>query len=112
MVRLSEQLLPGLGSSACPLYIHTILTFVLTKLAGGYLNESGFINMARLQVVLDEMKQWETDIFEKEYADINWFKGKQTKAAAQLEDAKKRSGLGQIFLHPGTFVLWLISSLL
>ncbi|KAG9314778.1 XRN 5'-3' exonuclease N-terminus-domain-containing protein [Chiua virens] len=59
----------------------------------GYLNESGTINMKRLQVVLDEMKIWEREIFEKEYADANWFKGKQSKHMRQMEVARGRVGL-------------------
>jgi 5'-3' exoribonuclease 1 len=36
------------------------------------------LSIRRLQVVLDEMGLWEKEIFEKEYADMNWYKGKQT----------------------------------
>ncbi|KAF8648106.1 hypothetical protein AX16_006403 [Volvariella volvacea WC 439] len=43
----------------------------------GYLNENGTINTKRLQVVLDEMVIWEREIFEKDYADMNWVKEKR-----------------------------------
>lgn len=44
------------------------------------MNESGSINTRRLQVVLDEMVSWEQEVFEKEYSDLNWFKGKHARA--------------------------------
>ncbi|KAF5326675.1 hypothetical protein D9619_004005 [Psilocybe cf. subviscida] len=59
----------------------------------GYMNEGGKINVKRLQVVLDEMAQWEQEVFEKEYADINWYKGKQDKHVKQLEKGRKRGEL-------------------
>ncbi|KAI0787542.1 exonuclease II [Fomes fomentarius] len=59
----------------------------------GYLNESGVINTQRLQVILDEMALWEQEIFEKEYADLNWYKGKQEKHVKEMEAARKRSKL-------------------
>ncbi|KAH9063988.1 exonuclease II [Lactarius vividus] len=58
---------------------------------GGYLNESGVIDTKRLQVILDEMIEWEKEVFEKEYGDLNWFKGKQDKHLKELEREKKRS---------------------
>ncbi|KAG6877497.1 hypothetical protein C0993_006599 [Termitomyces sp. T159_Od127] len=59
----------------------------------GYINESGVINTQRLQLVLDEMAQWEQEIFEKEYADANWYKGKQAKHVKEMELAQKRAKL-------------------
>ncbi|KAK0205111.1 exonuclease II [Desarmillaria ectypa] len=59
----------------------------------GYLNEGGKINLLRLQVVLDEMAKWEQEVFEKEYADLNWYKGKQSKHVQEMELARKRSKL-------------------
>lgn len=60
---------------------------------GGYLNESGTIDTKRLQVILDEMVDWDKEIFEREYADMNWFEGKQSKHIRQLHRAKKRNSL-------------------
>ncbi|KAI0707261.1 exonuclease II [Earliella scabrosa] len=57
----------------------------------GYLNESGVINTKRLQVILDEMAEWEREVFEKEYADLNWYKGKQAKHVKEMEMGRKRS---------------------
>ena len=65
----------------------------------GYINESGKINMKRLQVVLDEMRVWEREIFEKGYADANWFKGKQSEHGREMEMACRRTGLGLLFFH-------------
>ena len=52
----------------------------------GYLNESGLINTKRLQMVLDHMDQWEREIFEREYSDLNWYKGKQRHHVKSAED--------------------------
>ncbi|KAF8055536.1 exonuclease II, partial [Lyophyllum atratum] len=59
----------------------------------GYINEGGTINVQRLQLVLDEMAQWEQEVFEKEYADSNWYKGKQAKQMKEMELGQKRSKL-------------------
>ncbi|KAG6840893.1 hypothetical protein C0991_003417 [Blastosporella zonata] len=59
----------------------------------GYINEGGTINTMRLQLVLDEMTQWEQEVFEKEYADTNWYKGKQAKHVKEMEVAQKRAKL-------------------
>lgn len=67
---------------------------VLPKM-GGYVNESGVINTQRLQLILDEMKIWEAEIFEKEYSDINWYKGKQEKHVKEMENARRRNKLGK-----------------
>lgn len=40
------------------------------------------------------MGDWEREIFEKEYADLNWYKGKQAKHMKEIESAKKRQQLG------------------
>jgi 5'-3' exoribonuclease 1 len=60
----------------------------------GYINESGTISTRRLQVVLDEMKLWEQEVFEREYVDMNWYKGKQSKNLKEIEAARKRNQLG------------------
>ena len=36
---------------------------------------------------------WEREVFEKEYADLNWYKGKQAKHMKEIEAAKKRQKL-------------------
>ena len=50
-------------------------------------------------MVLDEMVSWEQEIFEKEYSDLNWFKGKQSKHVKELQNNKKQEGLGEAFLN-------------
>ena len=42
----------------------------------------------RLQSVMNEMAEWEREIFEKEFSDINWIKGKQAKHMKEIEQAK------------------------
>jgi 5'-3' exoribonuclease 1 len=63
----------------------------------GYINDRGTINTKRLQVVLDEMALWEQEVFEKEYADVNWYKGKQAKHVKEMEMGRKRTKLGSSF---------------
>lgn len=63
----------------------------------GYLNENGVINTKRLQVILDEMAVWEREIFEKEFADMNWYKGKQAKHVKEMELGRKRAKLGMLY---------------
>jgi hypothetical protein len=47
-----------------------------------------------LQPLLDGMAQWEQEVFEKQYVDANWFKGKQAKHVKEMEMGRKRSKLG------------------
>jgi 5'-3' exoribonuclease 1 len=53
------------------------------------------INTRRLQVVLDEMALWEEEVFQKEYSDTNWIKGKQSKHVKAMEQSRQRSQLGR-----------------
>ena len=46
------------------------------------------------------MAEWEREIFEKEYADLNWYKGKQSKHLKEIEAAKKRQKLGMCYFIP------------
>jgi len=46
------------------------------------------------------MAKWEEDVFQTEYADVNWFKGKQAKHVKEMEVAAKKNALGPFFL-PG-----------
>jgi 5'-3' exoribonuclease 1 len=41
------------------------------------------------------MAQWEQEVFEKEYSDMNWYKGKQRKHVEQMENGRKRAGLSE-----------------
>ena len=69
-------------------------------LINGYLNESGTINPKRLQVIQDEIGHWEWNIFEKEYTDMNWYKGKQAKHVKEMEMGQKRSKFGKYPFTP------------
>ena len=52
----------------------------------------------RLQSIMNEMADWERDIFEKEFSDINWYKGKQAKHVKQTKtSAQKTGGLGALY---------------
>jgi 5'-3' exoribonuclease 1 len=39
------------------------------------------------------MVEWDKEVFEREYGDMNWFKGKQSKHIKDLQRAKKRNSL-------------------
>jgi hypothetical protein len=41
--------------------------------------------------VLNEMTQWEREVFEREYSDLNWFKGKQAKHVKAMEKGKHQA---------------------
>lgn len=60
---------------------------------GGYINEHGKLHTARLQLVLDELASFEREVFEEEYADSNWYKGKQQTHVAALEKARSKAKL-------------------
>ena len=86
-------------------YLHLVRLRVRTLLAeannglDGYINEGGTINTKRLQVILDEMAVWEREVFEKEFADLNWYKGKQAKHVKEMESARNRNKLGELSLE-------------
>jgi len=39
------------------------------------------------------MVEWDKEVFDREYGDMNWFKGKQSKHIKELQRAKKRNSL-------------------
>ena len=65
----------------------------ILPVAGGYLNEHGTISLPRLQLMLDHLARYEVEIFEAEFADQNWYKGKQHKEIEAMEKARKRGKL-------------------
>jgi 5'-3' exoribonuclease 1 len=67
---------------------------ILKNYTGGYLNEHGNLNLERFQLILNELSTFEQEKFEEEYADSNWFKGKQHKHIDAMEMARKRAKLG------------------
>lgn len=79
------------------------LADIYVEFVGGYLNEHGILNVKRLQLVLDELTVFETEHFEHEFADTNWFKGKQVKSAPNMDKARSKGKLGEwsIFVSLG-----------
>ncbi|KAG1854280.1 hypothetical protein F4604DRAFT_1932887 [Suillus subluteus] len=49
-----------------------------------------FPSLDKTRVVLNETTIWEREIFEKEYADSNWFKGKRSKRVQEMKLVRKR----------------------
>lgn len=45
--------------------------------AGGYINNSGVIDVQRLQLVLNALSESEMEVFHKEMGDVNWVKSKR-----------------------------------
>lgn len=64
--------------------------------AGGYINNSGSIDTARLQLVLNELAKTEVEVYQKENADSSWFKGKQRSFTQEMELAQRRGSLGKL----------------
>ena len=50
------------------------------------------------------MTLWEREVFEKEYADLNWYKGKQAKHVKAMEKDKQQVGLGTVCPLPHIFL--------
>jgi 5'-3' exoribonuclease 1 len=81
--------------------------FLVTKadiVVGGYLNEHGTIALDRLQLLLDELAKFEVENFEEEYADQNWYKGRQSKEIEAMEKARKKGKLGE-YTFPFSLVI-------
>lgn len=47
--------------------------------------------------MLDKLGQFEIDNFEEEFADQNWYKGKQQKEIEAMEKARKKGKMSQFF---------------
>ena len=78
--------------------IHGLDRILLNRRSDGYLNESGTINAVRLQVLLDRMQEWEQEIFQREYFDMNWIKGKQHKHLEPVQSTN--SAVGWLRFYP------------
>ncbi|CAG8710122.1 28270_t:CDS:10, partial [Gigaspora margarita] len=61
--------------------------------AGGYINDGGILDLERLEMMFKELSVFEKDIFEGEFEDLKWFKGKQRKNLDQIEKDKKKKKL-------------------
>lgn len=83
------------GNEAIPVAARALTLQCIASHTGGYLNEHGILNVQRLQLVLDELTIFEKEHFEYEFADSNWFKGKQNKPNGAMEKAKARGKLGK-----------------
>jgi hypothetical protein len=46
-------------------------------------------------MMLDRLADFEIERFEEEFADQNWYKGKQTKEIEAMEKARKRGKLSE-----------------
>lgn len=88
------KVLPSLGAFDKTVLCCSPLTSVFSLSVGGYLQDSGVIDTKRLQVILNEMADWEQGVFEKEFSDLNWYKGKQTKHVKELEKKRNESQRG------------------
>lgn len=55
--------------------------------------------MPRLQMMLNKLGDFEKENFEAEFADQNWFKGKQQKEIEAMEKARKRGKLSELLQH-------------
>jgi 5'-3' exoribonuclease 1 len=70
----------------------------------GYINEGGVINMERLAVLLEGLKDIEYRSFEIENADAKWFKGKQMERVDVMESKPK--GKGKLVMTSAQKELW------
>ncbi|GAA5869902.1 hypothetical protein JCM16303_001836 [Sporobolomyces ruberrimus] len=81
--------LPGLHINEGALNrLFEIYKRVLPK-AGGYINDTGRLNVDRLQLILNELGVFEREHFEYEFADSNWFKGKQNEGGTSAKGRNK-----------------------
>lgn len=56
--------------------------------------------------MLDKLAKFEVDNFEEEFADDNWYKGKQQKNIDAMEKARKKGALGQFASAPACPLSW------
>lgn len=89
LFEIYKRVLPSLGASNRNL--RQARDF-LDRCIDGYLNESGSINTVRLQVLLGRMQEWEQEIFQREYSDMNWIKGKQSKYLQPVQSTNSALG--------------------
>ena len=95
LFEIYKQVLPSLGALTCGL-----LRLLLDCCLDGYLNENGTINTVRLQILLDRMQEWEQEIFQREYSDMNWIKGKQHKHSQPDESTNSTVGWLSLYFCP------------
>ena len=94
LFEIYKQVLPSLSALTCNLWVRQVLDCS----PDGYLNESGTINTERLQVLLNQMQEWEQEIFQREYSDMNWIKGKQSSHSQPVKSSN--SAVGWLCFYP------------
>ncbi|GET01384.1 exonuclease Kem1, putative [Rhizophagus clarus] len=57
--------------------------------AGGYINDGGILEMKRLEMIFKELTIFERDVYEGEFVDLKWFKGKQKRNLEMMEEKKR-----------------------
>lgn len=95
LFEIYKKILPHAGTFSSGYKFFSPKTYAVFH-KGGYLNEHGILNVKRLQLVLDELTVFEMEHFEHDFADSNWFKGKQTKHIESMEKARARNKLGSL----------------
>lgn len=95
--------LPGLHINEGALALMFKLYKEVLPKAGGYINESGKINLERLSLILEELEQFEFRVFEAECEDANWFKSKQ---GSHLEELEQRRQKGRLVLTPDQKIIY------
>ncbi|EWC45022.1 hypothetical protein DRE_06302 [Drechslerella stenobrocha 248] len=87
--------LPGLHINEGALSLMFRIYKSVLPRATGYINNHGQVNLASLELVLNEMEEFEGKVFQAESADANWLKGKQMK---ELEAATKPTKSGKVVM--------------
>jgi 5'-3' exoribonuclease 1 len=95
LFEIYKQVLPLLGALICNLWV------LPDCCPDGYLNDSGIINTARLQLLLDQMWKWDRESFHYQYEyDMNWIKEKQSGYSQPSQSGDSTIGLPPCCLHP------------
>lgn len=84
--------LPGLHIAEGALNLLFEIYKRIIPTAGGYLNEHGLLNTRRLQLVLDQLAEFEREKFEEEFADSSWLRVKNAGRTAQNAGNKRAKG--------------------
>ncbi|KAF3926712.1 hypothetical protein ABW21_db0204659 [Orbilia brochopaga] len=87
--------LPGLHINEGALSLMFRIYKKVLPQATGYINDHGQVNLASLELVLNEMEEFEYKVFESEIGDASWLKGKQMR---ELEAAMKPVRHGKVVM--------------
>lgn len=58
------------------------------------MDPSGMIHLDRLQKVLDELSEWEKEVWAREQVDAGWLRGKGVEPKGKAKGKKKDAGNG------------------